>query len=302
MNDLSVRQLRAFAALAQERHFTRAAALCHLTQPGFSALIRSLEASVGARLFDRSRRHVALTVEGEVFAVSAARLLTEFERAQADIGHHLSQRCGHVAIGALPSLAAGWLPAILADYRADYPAVSLTLVDALADACLDRVRSGELDFALAGQREDMSDLQSEFLHADQYHLICPRTHPLAQAKRVRLADLAAYPLVHMTRNSSVRQRLDQLLSPAAHQVAFEVEHLATAIGLVRAGLGITVMPAMTLFHAAWDDLVCKPLEGQDLTRPLYLIKREGRSLSVAAQAVYDRVRARRDSIGTTRVF
>jgi len=297
MHDLSTRQLRAFVALAQERHFTRAAARCHVTQPAFSAIIQSLEAGVGARLFDRSTRSVELTPEGEVFGISASRLLAEFERAQSDIGDHLAQRQGHVSVGALPSLAAGWLPGILAQYRADYPGVGISLVDALADVCLDRVRSGELDFALAARRNDMTGLEGEFLYADKFYLVCPATHPLAKRRTIRPADLARWPLVHMTRNSSVRQRLEQVLPAAARAATFEVEHLATAIGLVRAGLGVSVMPAMTLFHAKAPELVVRPMAGAGFTRSLYLIKREGRSLSIAAQTLHDRMMAQREQIG-----
>ena len=298
MNDLSTRQLRAFVALADERHFTRAAQRCHVTQPAFSAIIRSLEESLGARLFDRSTRSVDLTPEGHLFELSARRLLGDFSQAQADIGDHLARRRGHVALGALPSLAAGWLPSILAAYHQEYPGVTLTLVDALADICLDKVRAGELDFALAARREDMSGLDSDFLYADRFYVVCPRSHPLATRKSIKPAELGKWPLIHMNRHSSVRQRLEQVLPAKARNVpAFEVEHLATAMGLVKAGLGISVMPAMTLFHVKHPDLAVTPIEGAAYTRPLYLVKRKGRSLSVTAQALYARIMAQRGQIG-----
>ena len=147
--DLSTRQLRAFLALADRNHFTRAAEACHLSQPAFSALIQALEQAVGTRLFDRSTRSVQLTPEGRLFEPSARRLLAGVAEALQDLGDQVERRRGRVHIAALPSLAAGWLPALFAEFRAAWPGVELALSDQLSDACVDLVRGGQADFALA---------------------------------------------------------------------------------------------------------------------------------------------------------
>ncbi|RYF79388.1 MAG: LysR family transcriptional regulator, partial [Comamonadaceae bacterium] len=103
--DLSSRQLRAFLALAELRNFTRAAQACHLSQPAFSALIRTLEASLAVRLFDRSTRSVQLTPEGQRFEASAQRLLHDMQLALGDLADHAQRRRGRVHVAALPSLA-----------------------------------------------------------------------------------------------------------------------------------------------------------------------------------------------------
>ena len=290
MINLSARQLRAFVALADERHFTRAAQRCHLTQPAFSALIRALEEAVGMRLFDRSTRHVELTAQGRVLDASARRLLAEFDLVVEDLRDHAARRRGRVAIAALPSLAAGWLPPILARFHTDYPGVALTLRDALLDACLDMVRAGEVDFALAARRHDMTDLDSEFLHADRFHLVCRDDHPLAARASVTLAQAAQWPIIQLARNSSVRQHLDEALGRRRLRPVVEVEHLATVTGLVAAGMGVSVVPAMTLFHFRRPGLSIRPLAGKAPRRELYLVKRAGRTLPLAAQSLYDQLR------------
>jgi DNA-binding transcriptional LysR family regulator len=103
-------------------------------------------------------------------------------------------------------------------------------------------------------------------------------------------------MIQLARGSSVRKHLDAALGADAPAPVFEVEHLATATGLVRAGLGISVVPAMTLFHFGGADLRIVPLAGKALTRPLYLVRRKGRTLSVAAQALYDLLREHRGDI------
>lgn len=295
--NLSARQLRAFVALADEKHFTRAAQRCHLTQPAFSALIRSLEDSAGLRLFDRNTRHVELTAEGRVLDASARRLLADMDLVMDDLRDHAARRRGRVTLAALPSLAAGWLPGLLARFSAEHPGIALDLRDALLDPCLDMVQNGVVDFAVASRRPDMSDLDSEFLHADRYFLVCRADHPLAGQSRVRLRDALRHPLIQLARGSSVRKHLDEALGADAPLPVFEVEHLATVTGLVRAGLGVSVVPAMTLFHFRSNDLRVVPLAGRALTRPLYLVRRKGRSLSVAAQALTELLIAHRGDIG-----
>ena len=273
--NLSARQLRAFVALADEKHFTRAAQRCHLTQPAFSALIRQLEDSAGLRLFDRDTRNVELTAEGRVLEASARRLLADMELAMDDLRDHAAGRRGRVTLAALPSLAAGWLPGLLAGFRERHPGISIDLRDALLDPCLDMVRSGQADFAVASERPDMSELAIEFLYADRYFLVCRGDHPLAQVEQARLRDIARYPLIQLARGSSVRKHLDVALGAAAPPV-FEVEHLATVTGLVRGGAGRV--------GGAGDDIVPFRRRGlahraagrtRALTRPLHLCGARG---------------------------
>ncbi|MNT54518.1 HTH-type transcriptional activator CmpR [compost metagenome] len=167
----------------------------------------------------------------------------------------------------------------------------------MLDPCLDMVQSGQVDFAVASRRPDMTDLDSEFLHADRYFLVCRADHPLAKQAKVRLRDITRYPVIQLARGSSVRKHLDEAFGADAPLPVFEVEHLATVTGLVRAGLGVSVVPAMTLFHFASNDLRVVPLAGRALTRPLYLVQRKGRSLSVAAQTLADLLIAHRGDIG-----
>lgn len=289
--NVSSRQFQAFIALAEQKNFTRAAALCHLSQPAFSALIGQLESTLKIRLFDRSTRHVDLTAEGRDFEVSARRVLAEFDAALSGVNDQLERRRGRVSIALLPSLAAGWLPHILQGYRARHPGVEIEVADVLSEPCVELVRSGRADFALAAVRADTPELRAEPFCSDGFHLVCPAGHPLAKLAEVKPRDVAAYPFVHMARTSSVRQYLDAALHPLQMQTLMEVDQLATAMGMVRAGLGVSMMPALTLFHFAQPDLVTRPLHWPGLVRRIYLVRRRDRSLSLAAQSLYEQVLA-----------
>lgn len=285
--NLSARQLRAFLALVEERHFTRAAARCHLSQPAFSAVIRSLEEDARVRLFDRSTRHVELTVEGELFEPHVRALLADMAFAMEGLHDHAARRRGRVAVATLPSLAAGWLPMLMAKFQKEYSGISLQLHDALQGPCLDLVVRGEADFAIAALRADMSDLEGEFLFADEFFLVCPENHPLAAREQIGLKDVLKWPWIALAGHSSVRKHLDKTLGEGAPAPVQEVEHLATVAGLVLAGIGVTLVPAMTLFHFDRPGLVIKPIASKLPARQLFLVRKKGRSLSVAAQTFYD---------------
>ncbi|MCZ2495668.1 LysR family transcriptional regulator [Xylophilus sp. Kf1] len=290
--DLSTRQLRAFLALADARHFTRAAEACHLSQPAFSALIRALESSLGARLFDRNTRSVQLTPEGRLFEPSARRLLADVGAALQDLDDQVERRRGRVHVAALPSLSAGWLPPILAEFHTQWPGVELVLSDRLSDACLDLVRGGQADFALASvaaPAAQSAGLHLFALHADRFHLVCRADHPLATGARPTLRRIAGYPFVHMTRNSSVRQALEAVLHPLVMRTVLEVEQLATVTGLVEAGLGISIVPTLTLYQFQKPTLVTRPLHLPGFARAVYLVRRKDAGLSVAAQTLHDLV-------------
>ena len=148
----------------------------------------------------------------------------------------------------------------------------------------------------AGSQPAASDLRSRKLCSDRFHLVCRADHPLAAETRLSVRKIAPYPFIQMARHSSVRQSLDAALQPLRLNAVFEVEHLATVMGLVEAGLGISVVPALTLFHFRRETLVTRPLPVPGLRRHLYLIRRREGGLSVAAQTLHDLIVERMGSL------
>ncbi|CAG9182089.1 LysR family transcriptional regulator [Cupriavidus pampae] len=288
--NVSVRHLRAFVALATHRNFTRAAQACHLSQSAFSTLVQTLEEQAGSRLFERTTRHVELSADGRRFEEVARRLLEDFEAAFADLRDHAERRKGRVAIAALPSLAGGDLPPLLATYRARYPGIALELHDQLADGCIDMVRRGQVDFALAPTPAQDTDLRVEPLVHDNFHLVCRADHPLARKRRIAPTALAGLPFIQLSRTSSVRQHLDAALHPLRLNGVMEVEHLATVAALVEAGLGISVVPALALFQFRRDALAIRPLQMPQLVRDICLVRLRERGDSAAATAMIEMLR------------
>ena len=294
--NISTRDLEAFIALADLSSFTRAAARCHVSQSAFSSRISSIEDALGARLFDRTTRSVELTAEGTLFLESARRLHGNFTEVVADFKEHTSRRKGRVAIAALPSIASAWLPAVFAGFREAHPGIRLTLHDVVSDACLALLREGSVDFAVASRPDESEDMETELLSEENFCLVCSEAHPLATRPGLKVRDLASQDFIHQTRDTSVRQHVEKALHPQQTNTVLQLEHLATMAGMVQAGLGITVVPELTLFQFMRPGLVVRPLKIPGLSRAVYLVRRRGKSLSFAATALYDRMLSERRRI------
>jgi DNA-binding transcriptional LysR family regulator len=291
--NLSTRLLHAFLALADCRHFGHAAERCHVSQSAFSAMIQKLETATGARLFERDTRNVSLTPEGEVFVEVARQLVADMEAALADMNDYVARRKGRVAIAALPSLAAGWLPPVLAAYRQRHPGVAVELFDAISDQCLDLLRQGKADIALTAPGPNLMEFTTQPLCADPFYLVCRKDHALAGKRRIKVAQLAGCEMIHLARSTSVRQHLDAVLRPGTViHTGLEVEHLATLAALIESGLGVSVVPELTLFQFRLPNLVSIPVDAPELVRPLLIVTPKERSLSIAAQGLLDLVQAK----------
>ncbi len=286
---MDIRDLELFRAVAQTQHFTRAAERCHISQSALTRRIAKLEEHAGVRLFERSTRRVSLTPEGELFAAQLADLHREFARVFSGLRDLAEQRTGLVAVAALPSIAAGWIPQIFARFRQQYPGVVLRLHDALADRALSLLREGKVDLAIVAGGK-LAEFETTVLRTERYHLVCPSNHRLSRRKRITLADLKDESLINLSPHSSVRQHL--AVAPSAYDRPggeLEVEYLSTVAGLVAAGLGVSLVPELTLVHFRQDGLGTVLVEDPTLRRQVVLAKRKGRALSVAAGTMFRQI-------------
>lgn len=289
--NLSTRDLDAFLALAQAQHFTRAAERCHLSQSAFSQKIARLEQAAGVALFERSTRQVTLTPEGAVFAAQARRIRQDLQEAVAQLQGLAQRRIGKVAVAALPSVAAVWMPHVIARYRAANPLIQVQLFDTLAQGSIDLLRAGEVDLAVTAGG-DLREFELVELKRERFFLVCPPGHALARKRAVTLAQLADEEFVHLAHGSSVRRCLEAAGAGSLGRPAgLEAEHLATVAALVARGLGVSVVPELTLFHFRRAGLAAVPVRDAELVRPIHLARRKGRALSVAAQAMQAEIAA-----------
>lgn len=288
--NVSLRQLRAFLAVAKLCHFRRAAESLHLTQPAISRHIADLEMELDVRLFDRNTREVVPTEAGRYLQVALERVLDELEGVLAHVHSESERRHGKVRVAAAPTLAASLMPACIAACARDYPELTVQLHDQSQLLVLDSVRGGQVDFGLAIEPPDGDAFDLETIQRDPFVLVCQSSDPLAQRATVPWKKLRGRRLILLDYTSGSRRLIDQQL--ALHQIQANVVqqtgHAQTAFRMVEAGLGITVTPRLSLPASA--QLAVRPLT-PTATRAITLVRRRHRSLSPLAELVWAQLRA-----------
>jgi DNA-binding transcriptional LysR family regulator len=282
--DISLRQIRAYLTVARSRSFTRAAAETNLSQPALSMQIRSLEARLGIKLFDRSSRLVELTRLGRELAPVFQRIVRDLDETVSDIRDFARVGRGSVRIGALPSFAAGRLPEIIASFRKQIPDAEVIVKDAISSHVAEMVLSEVVELGVIGGQSIHADLDVIHRSEDRLCAVLPAHHPLALKKVVSVEDMLAFPLILMDPATSVRASIDAALSRGKHRarVACEVTYMMTAVAMVRAGLGITILPESAHELRAEPDLVSRAIGDGRFVRSVAVVKKRRRTLSPGA--------------------
>lgn len=287
--NVTKKQLDVFIALAELGSFSQAARHVGLSQPAFSLSIQRLEDAMGMKLFQRTSRTVFLTAEGQHFLPLARNLLQGWETTFAQMSNVAAIRNGRVAIAALPSLAAGMLPNVVAHFAAKHPLVQLEIRDVLHGNVIDLVRSGQVDFGISVEPSAELDIDFRPLLHDRMVAILRNDHPLAQCETVSWEMLNSERLIVMSRATSVRSLTDHAFAKAqiTPQPTMEVDLLATIAGLVQAGCGVSALPSLCLPVVARADLTWRRVVSPEAERSLGLLTRRRHELSLAARAFLD---------------
>jgi len=281
---MELHQLRYFCAVAETGSFSRAAEHSHVSQPSLSQQILKLEAELGARLFDRLGRSVRLTDAGKTFLPRARAVLHELEAARGDVSDSKDSVSGHVTVGVIPTVAPYFLPPIITGFSKRYPEAAVSIVEEITPVLLDRLRSGILDLAILALPVRGHEFESSPLLTEPLFAALPKQHKLARRNSVSLRDLRKEPFLllrdgHCFRENAVAACDRARVSP---QVVFESGQFSSLLGLVGAGMGISLVPAMAVTRA--PDLKFVRIADPEATRTIGALTLRGRSLSRAHQA------------------
>ncbi|RCV53593.1 LysR family transcriptional regulator [Marinitenerispora sediminis] len=248
---MQFQQLAYFLAVAETRHFTRAAELSRVAQPSLSKQIRNLEEELGAALFSRARGNITLTPAGEALLPLAQRILTDMETARREVQELAGMRRGRVRLGATPSLCAGLLADALARFHARFPGIELHVEESGSRDLIRALGRGELDLALIILPLHSSDpafvttpiLRESLVVVSS--VAAPR--PTRQAA-MRITDLRDLPLVMFRQGYDVREATLHACRAAGFEPRLAVEggEMDAVLRFVEAGLGVAVVPSMVL--------------------------------------------------------
>ena len=283
--DIELRHLRYFVAVAEELHFGRAAERLHLAQPPLSQQIRKLEEILGYPLFLRTSRAVKLTAAGEVFLERARRTLRNVQEDLEEARSIGRGDEGTLRVGFVGSSMLTPLPAMLGQYRHQYPRVQLLLSESYTASIAASLARGTLDAGFLRDGGSIEGLHVESVFSEPYVAVLPSSHRLAGKSTISPADLRNEPFVFFTPTAG-KLAYDKTMSLFEEhgfrpQVVQEAPQWLTIIRLVAAGLGVSVGPACTR-QIVGPDIACPGLRGAVVTSDLELAHREGEDRAVVA--------------------
>ncbi len=287
---MELHQLRYFVAVAEERHFTKAARDLRVAQPSVSRAIRVLEEELATPLFHRMKGNVALTSAGEVLLPWARRVLADVDGATSEVRELADLRRGRLAVGATPSLTTTLLPPALARFHQSFPGIDLVLHEAGSRDLVRELEQGALDVALVILPLRHEVLETTPLLREELVVAVAPDHPLASRKTLAIADLKGVPLVMFRDGYDLRAATVTACRRAGFEPTFALEggEMDGVLRLAAAGLGVAVVPSLVIDAAG-------PLRAvrlaEPLTRTIGFANRRDRRLSRAGREFVAAVRA-----------
>lgn len=276
---MNLQEIRYLVAVAEHRHFGRAAEACNVSQPTLSSQIRKLEDELGVTLLERTNKRVNLTPVGGQILLHAQRALAEAAQMEALAQAARDPLVGPLKLGVIPTLAPYLMPLILKPLRQAYPGLTLELWEDQTRSLIDGLRNHRLDAALLATEADAPEITELTLFDEPLYAALPVQHKLAGAKTVKEESLAAELLVLADGHCLAAQALAACGSKhgphrGGLQSTMQASTLETLVNLVAAGYGATLIPALALKSFARHDVVLRPLAGY-ATRTIRLASRPG---------------------------
>ncbi|SFS14892.1 transcriptional regulator, LysR family [Granulicella pectinivorans] len=284
--DIELRHLRYFVAVAEELHFGRAAERLHVSQPPLSQQIMKLEEMLGYPLFVRTSRSVSLTAAGEAFLERAQRTLRIMQRDIDETRSIGRGEVGSLHLGFIGSGMLTTLPRIFRAYGEAYPKVSLHLYESFTSRVVEGMENGTLDAGVLRDGDPSDKLEVTTIYSEPFMAVLPATHGRAGQKTISLGSLRDEPFVYYPRSAGLRAFEKPLALCEEYgfrpQIVQEASHWLTILRLIGAGMGVSLAPACVR-QIASPDVVCLPLRDVTLKSHIELACLKGETRPIVAQ-------------------
>ena len=297
---MQLNQINAFLAVAELESFSLAAEKLHITQPAVSKRIRQLESSVKAPLFDRVGKRSILTPSGKLFKPHAESILRELQSFRSSMSRQQDTPSGSLSFATSHHIGLHRLPQVLRDFKIRFPRVDLDLrfMDS-EDACA-AIANNELELAIVTLPEQQDErLYCEAIWIDRMVVVMATDHPLANASAITPATMLRHPAILPSAGTFTRRIINNLFAGDQRrlEIILETNYLETIKVMVAANLGWSILP-QSMVDAS---LVSHPLLDLDVRRPLGLVTRRQRTLSLSSTALIELLRQQQDSAASSPV-
>jgi DNA-binding transcriptional LysR family regulator len=287
--NFEILDLRAFLSVLETGSFNKAADALHLSQPALSRRIKALEETLGSPLLERTTRRVAPTAVGRQLQPLFARMIDELETSVLSMTETGTRQAGQVTIACVPTAAFYFLPQVIRRFNRQHPLIRFRIHDLSAREGLESVARGETEFGINMLGFSEPELRFTPLIKDPFVLACRSDHPLAKRRSLKWTELVGFPLIGVSRTSGNRTILDNALASANIELNwfYEVNHLSTSLGLVEAGLGVSVLPRLATPQTKHPLIVSVPIKEPIVSRTIGIVERRSGRLSPAASRFRD---------------
>lgn len=288
-------QLRYVCAVAETSSFSRAAERCEIAQPSLSQQVLKLEEDLGARLFDRLGRSVRLTEAGRAFVPYARSILEQMEAARSSVADKKADLRGSVVVGVIPTIAPYLMPRYTAAFAKEYPDAKLRILEKTTPLLVEGLRDLSIDLAILALPLRHKDLECFPLCTEPLFAVLPKEHPRAGAKSLSLKELRGESFVmlrdgHCLRDLSIATCTHARITP---NIAFESDQISSLLGMVAAGVGVSLVPEMAIDRGA----ECRYVRLSDTraVRRIVVAVLRGRSFNRVQQAFISGVQEGKES-------
>lgn len=278
--------IQAFVVIAELGGFSKAAEHLHVTQTALTRRVQKLETYLGLKLLDRTTRYVELTAVGRDFLPQARAIVSEMTAAVGRLKDMSKTSKGSFTLACVPTMAAHILPTLIREYSESCPRNRIRLLDATSYEVRDAVLNNQAELGIGIHGEHHPDLIETHLFDDPLMYFCRESNPLSEMKTVTWSDMSGVDLIVVSNLTATRVFMDYQLAKRGISLsgAYEVQHHATAISLVAAGVGSAILPASTFQEGDRPGVRRIPLASPVVKRKVILIQRKNTTLSPAAGA------------------
>ena len=245
---MEIHQLRYVCAIADTGNFSRAAERCRIAQPSLSQQVLKLEEDLGVKLFDRLGRSVRLTEAGRAFISHARSILHQMEAARTSVADKNAEVGGSVAVGVIPTVAPYLMPSYTASFAKKYPDAKLRIIEETTSVLVDGLRDLSIDVAILALPLRHKELELFPIRTEPLFAVLQRDHPRALARSLALKDLRGESFVmlrdgHCFRDLSINTCTHARVTP---NIVFESGQFSSLLGMVAAGVGVSLVPEMAI--------------------------------------------------------
>ena len=288
---VTYKQLSAFINVAKSNTFAEAAEKVHLSQPALSTSIKTLETTLGGRLFSRTTRKVQLSQEGAEFFPIALRLLQDWDNAVGDMKSLFAMQRGNLTIAAMPSFSISLLPKIIKKFHLKWNAIKISVIDIVMESVISSVQQGRAEIGFTFETEQLDGLTFQPIIKNKFIAVVHPEHSISKHPEVDWNTLSRFDFVAMNRGSNMRNWIDQFVSEnsIALSVVAEANQLATLGEFVKCDLGVSVVPGICEAQFSNSGLTCIPIVNGNIEKNIGMIRQSRKALSVPAQALWDQV-------------